>query len=106
MNIQKKMQQAQAMQARMQEMQEKLGDMEVAGSSGGGLVNVVMTCKGAVRKVKISPDVINPSDAETLEDLVMAAINAARGKADETLAEETRKMMGEFNLPEGVKLPF
>jgi DNA-binding YbaB/EbfC family protein len=106
MNIQQMMKQAQQMQTRMQEMQEKLGEMEVSGASGGGMVDVLMTCKGEVRKVTINPEVINPDDRETLEDLVMAAVNMARQKADETLAEETRSMMAEFGMPNDVKLPF
>ncbi len=99
MDMQKMMQQAQAMQKRMQQMQEKLGVMEVQGASGGGLVSVTMTCRGEVRRVNIAPEVINPSDKETLEDLVMAAMNMARQNADDTLARETRKMMEELGLP-------
>ncbi len=106
MNIQQMMKQAQQMQVKMQEMQDKLGDMEVQGASGGGMVNVVMTCKGEVRKITINPEVIKPDDRETLEDLVMAAVNMARQKADETLADETRNMMAEFGMPGDAKLPF
>lgn len=106
MNIQQMMKQAQQMQVRMQEMQEKLGEMEVTGTSGGGMVTVLMTCKGEVRKVTINPEIIVPAERETLEDLVMAAMNMARERADTTLAEETRKMMAEFGMPGDVKLPF
>lgn len=106
MNIQQMMKQAQQMQIRMQEMQEKLGEMEVNGSAGGGMVSVVMTCKGEVRKVTINPEIITPDDRETLEDLVMAAMNMARRNADETLAEETRKMMAEFGMPGDMQMPF
>lgn len=105
MNIQEMMKQAAVMQKRMQEMQEKLAEMEVGGTAGGGLVSVVMTCRGEVRKVNISPEVINPSDKETLEDLVMAAMNMARENADNTLANETRKMMEELGLPTNMQLP-
>ena len=106
MNIQKMMQQAQAMQTKMQELQDRLGDIEVQGTSGGGMVNVTMTCKGEVRKLTINPEVINPEDRETLEDLVMAAVNAARTVADQTMTEETQKLMGGFGIPPGTKLPF
>lgn len=99
MNIQEMMKQAQVMQKRMQEMQEKLGQMEVQGTSGGGMVNIVMTCRGEVRRVTIAPEIINPQDKETLEDLVMAAMNMARENADNTLADETRRMMEELGLP-------
>lgn len=106
MNIQKMMQQAQVMQQRMQEMQERLGEMEVEGSSGGGMVTVRMTCKKEVRKVSINPALMSADERETLEDLIVAAMNAAGEKADQTMAEETQKMMGDMGLPAGVKLPF
>ena len=99
MNIQEMMKQAQIMQQRMQEMQEKLGIMEVQGQAGGGMVTVVMTCRGEVRSVTIAPEIINPQEKETLEDLVMAAMNLARRNADNTLAGETRRMMEEMGLP-------
>lgn len=105
MNIQQMMQQAKQMQNRMQDMQAELGKIEVTGQSGGGLVSVVMTCKGDVRSVKIAPDLINPSDAETLEDMVAAAVNAARIKADETMSGATRDMMKDFGLPSDFELP-
>jgi len=105
MNIQEMMKQAQEMQQRMQEMQGKLADMEVQGQSGGGMVSVIMTCRGEVRNVTIAPEVINPQDKETLEDLVMAAMNLARENADTTLADETKKMMGEMGLPTDMQIP-
>lgn len=105
MNIQEMMKQAQVMQRRMQEMQDKLAQMEVSGMSGGGMVTIVMTCRGEVRKVSIVPEIINPQDKETLEDLVMAAYNMARENADNTLADETRRMMEELGLPANVQFP-
>lgn len=101
MNIQEMMKQAQVMQQRMQEMHEKLGQMEVEGQAGGGLVEITMTCRGEVRRVGIAPEVIRAEDKETLEDLVMAAVNQARENADNTLAEETKRMMQEMGLPAG-----
>ncbi len=101
MNIQKMMQQAQAMQQRMQEMQEELGTVEVEGVAGGGMVKIVMTCKGEVRSVAIDPSIVDPSDKETLEDLVAAAVNSARTNADQRIADETKKMMDELGLPAG-----
>jgi DNA-binding YbaB/EbfC family protein len=106
MNIAQMMKQAQVMQQRMQEMQDRLAETEVDGAAGGGAVSVVMTCKGEVRKVTISPEVINPADRETLEDLVMAAMNMARQRGDQRLADETRDMMAELGMPANVKLPF
>lgn len=99
MNIQEMMKQARVMQKRMEEMQLKLGQMEVQGQSGGGMVNVLMTCKGEIRKVTIAPEIINPAEKEMLEDLVMAAVNMARENADNTLSTETKRLMQELGLP-------
>lgn len=105
MNIADMMKQAKVMQQKMEELQGQLAVMEVEGVSGGGLVRVVMTCKGDVRALKISPEIVNPSDTETLEDLVMAAINMARQNADQTMASETAGMMESLGLPPGFELP-
>ena len=105
MDIQQMMKQAQAMQQRMEDMQGKLGDMLVEGQSGGGMVKVTMTCKGELKKVDIDTIVVDPEDKETLEDLVIAAVNQARENADGKMAEETRKMMDELGLPAGTQLP-
>ncbi len=108
MDIQKMMQQAKVMQDKMQAMQEKLGDMEVKGSAGGGVVNVTATCKGEVRGIKIDDSLMDLNEKEVLEDLIKAALNDAKAKADLTLAEETKKMMQEMGLPAGAAggLPF
>lgn len=106
MDIQQIMQQAQVMQRKMEEMQAKLGEMQVEGVSGGGMVRIVMTCKGTVDAVRIAPSAIDPSDAEMLEDLIKAAFNDAKSKADQKLAEETQRMMGEMGLPSNFQLPF
>ena len=106
MNIQKMMQQAQEMQTKLQDMQETIGQEEVVGSAGGGVVKITMTCKGHVSKVEIDPDSMNPDEKEIVEDLVAAACNDARAKADEKMAEETKRMMEELGLPAGMQLPF
>lgn len=106
MNFQKMMQQAQMMQVKMQELQEQLGGMEVEGVSGGGMVGIRMTCKGEVRKVTIDPSLIAPEEKETLEDLLAAAMNAARASADAKIAGETQKMMEDMGLPSGLQMPF
>lgn len=105
MNIADMMKQAKVMQQRMEELQAQLAVTEVEGVSGGGLVRVTMTCKGDVRSLQISPEVVNPSDVETLEDLVMAAVNMARQNADSTMAGETSRMMEEMGLPPNFDLP-
>jgi DNA-binding YbaB/EbfC family protein len=106
MNIQQIMQQAQAMQGKMQELQEKLGEEEVEGSAGGGMVTVCATCKGEVRKLNIDDSLMQPSEKEMLEDLIKAALNDAKSRADSKLADETSKMMKDLGLPAGTQLPF
>lgn len=105
MNITDMMKQAKVMQQRMEELQAQLAITEVEGVSGGGMVHAVMTCKGDVRSLKISPEIVNPSDVETLEDLVMAAVNMARQNADQTMAGETARMMESMGLPPNFELP-
>ena len=100
------MKQAQAMQARVAEMQEKLESMEVSGASGGGMVRAKVTAKGTVRQIKIDPSLINPGEIEVLEDLIVAALNEARAKADALASEEMQKLTGGIDLPAGLKLPF
>lgn len=104
----KLMQQAQQMQARMQEMQESLQNRTVTGTAGGGMVSVDVDGAGMVRRVKIDPTVANASDVEMLEDLVLVAVTEAQRKAKEVAAEEMGKLTGGLglNLPGGFKLPF
>jgi DNA-binding YbaB/EbfC family protein len=105
MDVQEMMKQAKVMQDRMQQMQADLAEVEVTGESGGGLVSVVMTCRGEVRKLNVSKEIVNPDDKETMEDLVVAALNAARQNADRKMAEETQNMMKELGLPANMELP-
>lgn len=100
------MKQAQEMQGRMEEMQTRLAETEVSGVSGGGMVRVTMTAKGEAKSIKIDPSLINPSDVEMLEDLLVAAINDAKSKAEAHAAEEMSKLTGGLSLPPGFKLPF
>lgn len=106
MNIGQMMKQVQDMQAKMADMQSRLGDVEVSGQSGGGMVLVTMNGKTEIRKISIDPKLIDPNDKEMLEDLIVAAVNDAKVKAEARIAEETEKMMGGIKLPPGVKLPF
>ncbi len=105
MDMQQVMRQAKEMQDRMQQMQAELGEMEVEGQAGGGMVKVVMTCRRDLKKIEISPDLLAADEKETLEDLVVAAINTAGQNADQRMAEETQKMMEEFGLPSNFQLP-
>lgn len=105
-NLGQMMRQAQEMQTRMAELQKRLEAEEVTGQSGGGMVTVTLTCKGEARRIALDPKLIDPAEKEVLEDLIVAALNDARGKADAKLAEETTKLMGGLSLPPGFKLPF
>src|SRR5262245_57762423 len=104
-NFKKMMQQAQQMQFKLQEVQEKLADIEVEAEAGGGAVKVIMRCNGHVQNVKISPTLLGSNDADMLEDLVVAALNNATNAKDERIKTETKKMMAELGLPEDGQLP-
>lgn len=105
-NLGQMLKQAQAMQSKMAEMQEKLAAMEMTGASGGGMVKVTLNGKNEVRSVKIDPSLVDPKDTEMLEDLIVAAFNDAKTKVDANMAEEMAKITGGLQLPPGVKLPF
>jgi nucleoid-associated protein EbfC len=100
------MKQATQMQSKMEEMQARLESMEVDGESGAGMVRVTLNGKGDMRRVKIDPKIVDPNDAEMLEDLVLAAHRDARQKADAMSKAEMQKLTGGLNLPPGMKLPF
>lgn len=98
------LQQAQQMQGRLQQMQEELSQLSVTGTSGGGMVSVEADGKGTIRKVKIDPSIVNGSDVEMLEDLIVVAVADAQKKATELAQAEMGKLTGGMNLP--FKLPF
>ncbi len=98
-NMKNMMKQAQKMQADMARVQEKLAEMTVDASSGGGMVQVVVTGKLDVQKITIDPEVIDPEDREILEDMVLAAVNEGLRKAQEMAAREMQKVTGGLNLP-------
>lgn len=106
MNIAQMMQKAQVMKQKMAEMQEKVSQMEVSGEAGAGMVKVVSTGKGELRSLKLDPSIVDASEIDVLEDLVIAAVNDARNKGEAMMAEETQKMMSELGLPPGLDLPF
>lgn len=104
MNIQQLMKQAQAMQKKMQEMQTEIASKEFIGKSGGGLVNITMKGDGAMVKISIDNSLINPDDKEMLEDLIVAAYNDAKSKADEDSKSNMTSTFGNLgNLPGGLK---
>jgi len=105
-NLGQMMKQAQEMQAKMAEMQDRLADIEVPGQSGAGMVAVVLNGKGDLRSLKIDPKLADPGEIEVLEDLIVAAFADAKGKVEAAVQEETSKLMGGLKLPPGMKLPF
>ena len=100
------MKQASQMQAKMQEMQAKIEATEVEGSAGAGMVGVTLSGKGALRRLQIDPKLIDPSEAEMLQDLIVAAHADARAKADRAAEEKMKGATAGLPLPPGFKLPF
>jgi DNA-binding YbaB/EbfC family protein len=100
------MRMAQNAQAELQKAQDSLDTIEVDGSSGGGLVSVRATAKGRIISVNVDETLLQPSEKAMLEDLITAAFNDARAKADAAAAGEMQKMSGTLPLPPGFKLPF
>lgn len=99
MNIQKLMKQAQQMQAGMAAKQEELAQKTVEASVGGGKVTVVATCAGDVQSIKIDRSVIDPEDAEFLEDLVLKGVQEAISKGKEQASAEMQKLTGGLGIP-------
>ena len=104
MDLMKMMKQAQEIQGRMQKMQEELTGLEVEGQSGAGLVKVKLNGKLDVRGLKIDPSLIKPEDAEMLEDLIVAAFQDAKTKAESAVQAKMQEVTGGLALPPGLKL--
>lgn len=100
------MKMAQNAQNELQKAQDSLDKVEVEGVAGGGLIKVRATAKGRILGVAIDESLLAPSEKTMLEDLVAAAINDARSKADAAAAVEMQKMSSTLPLPPGFKLPF
>ena len=103
-NIMSMMKQAQELQSKMAEMQAELEALQVEGASGGGLVRVTLTGKGAMARVAIDASLMKPEDVEILEDLIVAAHNDAKQKAEHAMAEKMQALTGGLPLPPGLKL--
>jgi len=99
------MKQVQKMQAKMEQMQAELEEMQVEGSAGGGMVKVVANGKSDIQSITIDPEVVDKDDVEMLQDLILAAVNQAREKAQEAQAEHMSGLTGGLNIP-GLNLPF
>jgi DNA-binding YbaB/EbfC family protein len=100
------LQMAQNAQAELQKAQDNLDKVEVEGAAGGGMVKVRATAKGRIIAVELDDSLLQPSEKSMLEDLIAAAFNDAKAKADNAAATEMQKMQGALSLPPGFKLPF
>jgi DNA-binding YbaB/EbfC family protein len=100
------MKQAQAMQAKMQEMHAELERIEVEGQAGGGMVRVTMTAKGQMKGLAIDDQLLKADENVILEDLIVVAHEDARKKAERVMEEKMKGVTAGLALPPGMKLPF
>jgi DNA-binding YbaB/EbfC family protein len=100
------MKQASQMQQKMQEMQAALEQAEVEGQAGAGMVSIVLSGKGEMKRLRIDPKLADPAEMEMLQDLILAAHADARRKVDAMTAEQMQQATGGLQLPPGMKLPF
>ena len=105
-NISDMMKQAQQLQKKMKEAQEKLNSIEVEGVSGGGLVKVIATAKCEIKRIYLDDSIMKADEKEITEDLIVAAINDAKQKGEAVAQEEMKHLTGGLPLPPGMKLPF
>jgi nucleoid-associated protein EbfC len=102
----KLMKQAQEMQTKMAEAQERLESLTVTGESGAGLVRVTANAKGVLTGLHIDPSIFNPDEREVVEDLILAAIKDAQARAADRAQQEMARVTEGLGLPPGMKLPF
>ena len=105
-NIGNMMKQAQQLQTKIAEVQEKLNSIEVEGVSGGGMVKVLASAKGEIKRIIIDDSLMIKEEKEMTEDLIVAAINDAKKKGEVASQEEMKSVTGGLPLPPGIKLPF
>jgi len=103
-DLMKIMKQASEIQSRMQKMQEDLAALEVEGQAGAGLVRLALNGKMEARRLKIDPSLLKPEEAEILEDLVIAAFQDAKAKAESAVQAKMQEITGGLPLPPGLKL--
>ena len=105
-NFDNMMKQAQELQSKMTEAQKKVEQLEAEGSSGGGLIKIIIDGKNLVRSVHIDNSLIKSDEKEILEDLIVAAFNDAKEKIQKKISDEMSSITGGIKLPPGIKLPF
>jgi nucleoid-associated protein EbfC len=103
-DLMKMMKQASEIQGRMQKLQEDLAALEVEGQAGGGLVKLTLNGKMDARRLKIDPSLLKPEETEILEDLIVAAFQDAKGKAEAAVHAKMQEITGGLPIPPGLKL--
>lgn len=98
-NMNAMLKQAQKMQEDMNALQSELEAKEYEVSAGGGMVKISITGKKEVKSISISPEIVDPDDIETLEDILIAAVNEAIKRVEDSAAEEMSKITGSLNIP-------
>ena len=106
MNFNNMMKQAQDLQKKMAEAQKKVESLEAEGTSGGGLIKIIIDGKNNVKSVKIDETLISKYDIEILEDLILAAFNDGKEKIQKKISDEMSSITGGLQLPPGFKMPF
>ena len=106
MNFNNMMKQAQDLQKKMTEAQKKVESLEAEGTSGGGLIKIIIDGKNNVKSVKIDDSLISKEDVEILEDLILAAFNDGKEKIQKKISDEMSSITGGLQLPPGFKMPF
>jgi len=106
MNLQKMMKQAQQMQAKLQEVQTEMEAKEFEGTSGGGMVKVTLTGKGAMTRIALDAELLKADEKDMLEDLIVAAHNDAKKKSEDGMNSALGDLTGGLQLPPGFKMPF
>lgn len=105
-NFNQFLKQAQSMQKKMQEAQEQMASAEYTGKAGGGLVEIVATGRGEIKKVSLDASLLKEEEKEMLEDLIKVAINDAKQKCDQDSQSSMSSALSGLNLPPGFKMPF
>ena len=105
-NLNKMMKTAQEMQTKIEAVQKEFETVEIEGQAGGGMVTVTMNLKGSLREVKIDPSLMVREETEILEDLLVAAVNDGKVKAEAEVAKRMSEIAGGLELPPGMNLPF
>ncbi len=105
-NLTDMMKKAQEMQQKMGDIQNSLEGLEVVGEAGAGMIKVTLSAKGVMKSISIAPELFDSEESEVVEDLIIAAHNDAKGKAEDLHQKEMAKLTSDLPLPPGFKLPF